>query len=45
MDLKGWEAHLLAKPTGAKFEGGNKMDRWVMSHIDFLVAAVGAPKS
>jgi hypothetical protein len=45
MDLKEWEAHLLAKPRGSSLTGGNKMDRWVTSHLDFLVSAVGRPKS
>jgi hypothetical protein len=45
MDLKDWEAHLLKKPKGAKLAGGNEMDGWVVSHLDFLAAAVGQPKS
>lgn len=45
MDLNDWEAHLLAKPKGTKLAGGNKMDRWVMAHLDFLTGAVGPPGS
>jgi hypothetical protein len=45
MDLKEWEAHLLAKPKNATLAGGNKMDRWVMSNLGFLIAAVGQPHS
>lgn len=43
MDLKDWEAHVRKKAKGTKFTGGNKMDRWVMSHLLFLTSAVGTP--
>ncbi len=43
-DLKEWEDHLKAKPSGTAFAGGNKMDIWVKGHLKFLTAAVGGPK-
>lgn len=44
-NLKEWGAHLKTKPKGTTLAGGNEMDRWVISHIDFLTAAIGQPGS
>jgi len=43
MTLKDWEKHLAGKGPGSPLSGGNKMDKWVVTHIDFLAAAVGQP--
>jgi len=43
-DLVRWRAHLAQKKAGDSFVTGNRMDKWVASHLTYLEDGVGQPE-